>query len=84
MTTYIKRELIRSLDQEVDGIDRKASDVINRPFFTKVHFYFYFYLIFFCIYSMGNMSHHVTEGVTRSHQRSHHTSFGWECGIVGI
>jgi len=33
------------------------------------------------------MSHHVTEGVTMSHERSHHMSchtlFGWEHGIVG-
>ena len=29
------------------------------------------------------MSHHVTEGVTMSCHMSHHTSFGWERGIIG-
>ena len=70
-------------------MDHKNLDIINRSFLLS-HFHYSFpFNFFFCsIYSMGKyMSHHVTEGVTPSHQRSRHmsrhTSFGWERGILG-
>jgi len=59
--------------------------VINCSFLLSHFHYFFPFNFFSCsIYSIGKyMSCHVTEGVTMSHQRSHHTSFGWEHGIIG-
>jgi len=70
------------------GLQNKRN-VINCPFLLS-HFHYSFSFNFFScsIYSVVKyMLHHVTEGVTPSHQRSRHmschTSFGWERRILG-